>query len=712
MVEFGRSLPLNESYSRSRGQAGDSELALSTRCRHSQQGLRDVCLLAGSGSPKFPISNEDCNVEVTVTTDNPSDLIVYLVDPYGNIRRPSYPHWNGGEIKPIHYWNGGHWENDEDEFRSWIIEPHTEFSVNVNNPMEGKWTAIVVPYLNKDTHEANFNGNYEISIKMKKQNQNRISAALSAANGAVLASLNHYPLLYVNHDAIPAETSDAISNLGISNILFVNIDNVGSVTPSGTVTEYTTLKEIIDVIKSNQNSENYITITSLATGDGYFAPSAMIAAYHGSPVLNIGEAKEAYNVLDQMSTWEEYAGDYYHGCRSVGHLPSMLEPFDFREFLQNALKGEFPLPGFDLKLRWFSKAYDGIFNLINNYNLDKDGKEVYMFISPRDNDIRGYTCRTVVGNNSYAGHIPVETTGFASDIICRSILYPALIYANPGRDIVSCVLMNFRNGHEWKCNDLNKYPDHISQILKESGFSRGRFFEGHTLWENILERYNEGVGLIYHCSHGTGGSGTCCMYKNIEEQFPLAQIRYEHLRDFDWWDGWRGYYYDNAQTNTPRNDGLVWFNADEPNLYDIVHFKYHDQLFDNLHSQFNLWQSCTTGKHFGPIIYLEHGAVIAYSNGNTGRSPQTEVIDSWILEDMLKEGISIGEAQSNYYWMFERDYTTMDPNTLYGPSSMDCGADNLGDCDGLANIPVIFGDPTIQIYSPEWIEPNPINANN
>ena len=51
------------------------------------------------------------------------------------------------------------------------------------------------------------------------------------------------------------------------------------------------MQEIIDYIKDYPSSENYITITSLKTGEGYFAPSAMLAAYHGSPVLRLEEAK-------------------------------------------------------------------------------------------------------------------------------------------------------------------------------------------------------------------------------------------------------------------------------------------------------------------------------------------------------------------------------------------------------------------------------------
>jgi hypothetical protein len=78
-----------------------------------------------------------------------------------------------------------------------------------------------------------------------------------------------------------------LSSLGATNIIFVNIDDVSTAQLTGTVTEYSTLQQVIDAIKAEPATENFITITSLATGDGYFAPSGMIAAYHTGPVLNI-----------------------------------------------------------------------------------------------------------------------------------------------------------------------------------------------------------------------------------------------------------------------------------------------------------------------------------------------------------------------------------------------------------------------------------------
>jgi hypothetical protein len=677
----------------------------------SEAGLDELQIVKYEGDRyTIPISSTDSSIEVAITTDEPSNLIVYLIDPKGNVRRPMIPHYNGGEIKPLHYWNGGHWEHDQDEFRSLIIEPHNDYSVNVHNAMEGEWTAIVVPFLDHENGDVGFNGGYHITANIRKYNPDRISAALSAANGAVIASSKHAPLLYVTEDSVPSETSDALSQLGATNVIFVNINGVSSASPSGSVTEYTTMQAVIDAIKGDANSENYITITSLGTGDGYFAPAAMAAAYHISPVLNIGEAAEAYNTLDMITAWREYAGDYYHGCRSVGHLPMMDEPIDLEEvtpisFLIYYLKNkELPPLGLDLKLTWFGGVYRGIHDFIDGYGLDKEGKEAYLFVAPRDTDIRDPICRAMTGNNSYAGHIPVETPSFSSAHIVRNILYPAIIYANPGKDVTTSQIMNYPDGYSWRANDGNEYPNYASQELKQVFSSRGRFFEGHVIWDNLLERYNEGASISYYSGHGTGGSGISAQYKNIAEAFPLAEPRYEHLKDFDWWDGWRGYSgYDGQQTKTPRWGGASSYNSEEPSLYDIIHFKWVDQLFENLHSELEFWSSCTTGEHWGPMVYLSHGSAVWFGAAGSTYGIQDDLHNNWIFHDVLVEGKGIGEAQSKYTWIFNRDYTTLDPTTLYGRSTHFQPSSG-----GLTNVKVLYGDPAMTCYSPDWIEPVPV----
>ncbi|MDG6229221.1 MAG: hypothetical protein QCH96_04595 [Candidatus Thermoplasmatota archaeon] len=652
----------------------------------------------------IPVVDSQTSIQVRISTQDPSYLIAYLIDPEGNVRRPHMPHFNGGEIKPLHQWNGGHWEHDQEEFRRWIMEPHTEFTVDVHNAMKGKWTVIVVPYVDENGNDVGFSGSYHVTIEKRVYNQKRIDAIMSASNAAVIASLNHAPLLYVTETEVPSETVNAISKLGANKILYVNINGVSSAAPSATET-FTTVQSVYDEIKSYDASENFITLISLGTGEGYFAPAAMAAAYHGAPVVNIGEASDAYNTIDKIAAWREYAGDYYHGARSVGHLPQMDHPFDFKQFIQDLLNGEFPHAGFDLKLRWFGAVAKGIQTLIRGYGLDLEGQEAFLFVSPRDTDIRDVACRALVGNESFAGHIPVRTAAFSSAVVCRSILYPAIIYANPGRDVITSQMMNYPDGYTWQGNDGNGYPNYATRSMKEIFFSRGRFYEGHCIWDNLLERYNTGAALSYYSGHGTGGSGISAQYKNVQEQFPLAELKYESLKDFDWWDSWRGYsYYDSTQTKTARWGGDSGYNSQEPSLYDLIHFKWVDQLFDNLHSEIDCWSSCTTGEHLGPIVYLSHGSALWYGAAGSTYGVQDDLHNDWIFHDVLIGGDSFGASESRYQWIFNRDFTTMDPTALYGRSTMFQLTQG-----GLTNVKVLYGDPTMTCYAPDWIEPTPIN---
>jgi len=357
-----------------------------------------------------------------------------------------------------------------------------------------------------------------------------------------------------------------------------------------------------------------------------------------------------------------------------------------------------PGPGFDLKKRWFTQIHDGIYgNLTAKYGLDLEGKEAYIFVSPRDFDIRDLVCRAMTGNLSYAGQIPMVTPALDADLICRDILYPAIIFANPGRNVTTSQLMNFPDGRRWTTNDGKSHSVYSSRAVKESFSSHGRFYEGHCVFENWLERMNEGVCINYYSGHGTGGSGVSFQYRNVAEEFPYAELRHEELKNFNWWDAWRGYMYDDKQVKSPRWGGFTWYNAEEPNLYDIVHFKYIDQYLENLHSEVEAFMSCTTAAHFGPMIYLEHGSALYYGNAGTGLCPQEDLLDDSWMHDALVYGEPVGEAFSKYVWLHQRDYTTGDPTAMYGSSSM-----------AVTNVQLFFGDPTLIVYSPEWQEPTPI----
>jgi hypothetical protein len=103
------------------------------------------------------------------------------------------------------------------------------------------------------------------------------------------------------------------------------------------------------------------------------------------------------------------------------------------------------------------------------------------------------------------------------------------------------------------------------------------------------------------------------------------------------------------------------------------------------------------------MIYLEHGAALWYGNAETGLCPQEELFDEQWFTDMMENGLSIGESLSNWVWLHQRDYTAREGSqerdlSMYGSSSMT-----------IDNCQVLYGDPTMVPYSPEWTEPTPVN---
>jgi hypothetical protein len=643
----------------------------------------------------FKVSGNDDVINAVLTTTQPSDLLVFLIDPQGYLRSPIIPAWNG-PVNPIHVWNG--LENPAvNPWRCWNPAPHTDFTAQVLHPETGKWMAIVVP--------RNANGSdykYQLTVTVKTVSTDRADATMSATNAAVIASLNHYPLLYVTKTSVPAATATAISTLGVTSVIFVERNNIGSAVRASlpTITkDLTSMQAIVDEIKSYPASENYITVTSLKTGNGFFAPAAMLAAYHGSPVLRIEESPngDPAATVERIQAWQRWDGDYYHGSRANGHMPHASAQVD-----QNKMKifmtlvkyilgkinaSDLPPYGLDAKRYWNEEAYLKFHDLIDSLSLDKTGQEGYAVVAPRE-DIGMEMHSVLMGNNSYAGDIPGMTPAYSSDIVVRDLLYPALIYANPGRDITTSSMMNFPDGGSWVCNDHHNYAAYSSRVVKNSFSSHLRTYIGHVFWNAHIQQMNQGASVYYYSGHGTGGSGMSEMYQQSSLSTYPDQV---------WWDAWRGYMYD--AWKMPRENGMIWFNPEPPELYDIIHYKWVDQLFGNLRSNAIFYMSCTTGDGWGPMVFLDHGALCWYGNANTGLCPEADLGDDNFFNYVLIDGHSIGQAFSTQVWLHYRDFTTRENSSMYGPSSMQ-----------VDSIQVIYGDPALIIYSPEWTSPVPIDA--
>ncbi len=641
------------------------------------------------------LKNADSVLTAKITTTEPSDLLVFLIDPTGYVRAPDMPIWNG-PVNPIHVWNG--LENPAvNPWRCWNPDPHTEFTAEVLHPEEGWWTVIVVPRYAVGAE----NIRYTLTVDQRTVNTKRSDAEISAANAAVIASLNHAPLLYVSENAIPSATTDAFTALGVNKVIFVERGDIGQISfPSGITVEadLTTMEQIVDHIKSYDTSENFITVTSLKTAQGFFAPAAYLAAYHGSPVLRIEDAPgNPAAMADRIETWRLWNGDYYHGSRAPAHLPDAEEPVDQNpigllkamiQFLRSQDPSVLPPLGMDADRYWRAEMHNETHDWVTGYGLDLEGQEAYCFVAPRT-DIYLPLHSVLIGNNSYAGHIPGDTPAYSSAVIVRSVLYPALIFANPNRNRTTTQLMNYPDGEIWTYNNGEDDITYSSRTLKQCFSSHFRTFEGHCLWDAHLQEMNNGVSAFYYTGHGTGGSGISAQYYQTEHCNYPEQI---------WWDAWRGYsgfdYW-----RMPRQNGLSWYNPEPPSLYDIIQYDHVDRLFDNLRSCAVFYQSCSTGDGYGPMVYLDHGAVLWYGNAGTGRRPEADLLDDRFFESAMLYGESIGQAYSKEVWLHYRDFTTLDPIAMYGPSTIE-----------ITTVHCIYGDPTLVIFSPEWNEPVPIDG--
>jgi hypothetical protein len=58
------------------------------------------------------------------------------------------------------------------------------------------------------------------------------------------------------------------------------------------------------------------------------------------------------------------------------------------------------------------------------------------------------------------------------------------------------------------------------------------------------------------------------------------QTNHSTYPDQIWWDAWRGYMYDNWKTS--RDNGMVWYNPEPPELHQLEHYKWIDQALGNL----------------------------------------------------------------------------------------------------------------------------------
>jgi hypothetical protein len=288
---------------------------------------------------------------------------------------------------------------------------------------EGQYTATVVN-LGDSSSETDFTIKYSWTQSMdKKEGYGLMSASL----GAVFASLNNVPLLYTGLKSLPDATIDALNTLGVKEVFLIDIGDYGcDELPAKIKSSRSSLQQKISVEEIIHCTDMYSRINELSERNGiyqndivfttinpwttyyltervvgeeqpkslFIGPAAYLAAHHGGPVIIV----DMYSKLSCAQSWHNiFWRDAY-----PGRLPPSV--------------GAMMLTGM------------AVYDQLKSFNLDKAGSETIITVAGQF-DIGTAWDRMLVGA-AFAGRIqgsPIDTAYW----IARSVLYPAIIYANP-----------------------------------------------------------------------------------------------------------------------------------------------------------------------------------------------------------------------------------------------------------------------------------------
>lgn len=409
------------------------------------------------------------------TGQQASYLSMWLIDPEGNVFFPNYFEFTdtGYPPAPIYMSNIGR--------------------LNAAYPTPGNWTLIVEappPYSLDMTVE------YTVQYQIRLYNKEKESYVEAAANSAVIASLMNAPLVYTENDALPEETVEALLTLNVQNVTLVDPAGMVSNAVKTAITEIginiteslIALEETISYIRGlSEETDLILTVPT----ENFFAPAALAGAFHGAPVLAFkDEAKEILTLAD--STWG--AQYYYHEFWTGSYYDMLLKapPINCMHQLSRIWS------------RW-----------IKELDADTPGIESVLTIAPLT-DVKPVFERAIAGDTRI-GRMPGENAEEDVAFVNRAMLYPAIIYANPGYKVAMPTCVSYDYGIPDVCSDIPLdlvqpenytvplgyvYPvnswKNTTEAMENSNFT----VEPHVGKYTVLDQLNNGTAFWYHSDHG------------------------------------------------------------------------------------------------------------------------------------------------------------------------------------------------------------------
>jgi hypothetical protein len=372
-----------------------------------------------------------------------------------------------------------------------IITPSGSTSQTIEIPELGSGQySVTVINLGDSSSSTNFNIKYSWRSGMEVKEGKGL---MNAAEGAVYASIKNIPLLYSSTQSLSSATIDALDLLGVKKVYLLDLGDIagdklnkkikGIRTTFQPKLDIEEIKHCTDIYSRITEStqrygiyQNDIVFTTINPWTSWFVtdgigpeepkslaigPAAYAAAHHGAPLL----ITDMYSKLSCAQAWHN-------------------------EFWRKAFPGRLP-PSVGCMMLTGMAVYDQL----KEFGLDRPGQESILTVAGQF-DLGAAWDRMLIGA-AVGGRI-IGTPVDESQWVVRSMLYPAMVYANPAVNPE----LDKNDGMRITGSESERLGNGILRITKPEEEVKTEYPVVQS-WVSYQHRFNERASEYWGCDYVT-----------------------------------------------------------------------------------------------------------------------------------------------------------------------------------------------------------------
>ncbi len=583
--------------------------------------------------------------------------------------------------------------------------------VMVAHPEVGNWTVIVSRWGGSAQ-----TASYEGQVVLATYPDDLLDYAEGAANGAVIASLLNAPLLLVGNETVPRAVQEALRCLGARELILVDPGNrttAGVISAleglTGEVRHLSSMPEVVSFIRSLSNQSD-VVLTDLE----FLGPASLAGAYHGAPVVLFSyggsDVFYAFQVENQwMAYWRhDVFGDPY-GAPWYAFL--------------------FTPPGHGGALEYMYNVSCAFFNWLEGLGVEVPP---YEWEYPYGGPVEPVTLITVlppyylgvwfdrvIEGRALEGRIPGYEPGESAAMLARSMLYRALVFANPGRDRVMGTFVAYAYGYPWVLLDTvypavlprQNYTCNESEWIPGNATEMGFTVVNHTWPYTVCEELNEGVAFWYYSDHGANWPWTSI---NPWSSWGMLGF-FDYLAAGLGEEPWRAFEFGGSPDNPDTHDWRATeFTPDHfvNPFYWLYFFSglEFDLYLANVHSACMWITACEAGGSMLPYILMLHGAAAVVGSMVITTAEAGSAWGQYSTILALTEDVSYGEAYLRGLHRCSGGVYSLNKTGYYEWQGVVAGYPPTDESFwwwfySASNGFIFYGDPELKVYKPSWSMP-------